>query len=460
MINILIVDDDKSMREFLELILKRERYNVTCAKDGADALLLLKESFFDLILTDLMMPAINGLELLKKAKELHPDVKIIMITAFGTIETAIEAIKLGAYDYITKPFNIDDIRLRIRRALESQRIEHENIMLKQKLGITDGKWDIIGVSNAMQEVFNLIERVKDTKTNVLIYGESGTGKELVARAVHYQGTRKNKPFIPVNCGAIPENLVESELFGHKRGAFTGAVENKKGLFIEADGGTVFLDEISELPLQAQVKLLRAIQDKMIKPIGDTAEYAVDVRIISATNKNLKELVKNSRFREDLFYRLNVIQIEMKPLRERKDDILPLARYFLDKYNKEFGKGVKDFSKETIDILKSYYYPGNVRELENIVERAVAIESSPVILPESLPSDIMHTVMESRDKGYTLNDIAVRFNGVIDNLLNTIEKSLIEEALKSCSGDRTKACALLGIPMRSLRYRIKKYDILG
>ena len=460
MINILIVDDDKSMREFLELILKRERYNVTCAKDGADALLLLKESFFDLILTDLMMPAINGLELLKKAKELHPDVKIIMITAFGTIETAIEAIKLGAYDYITKPFNIDDLRLRIRRALESQRIEHENIMLKQKLGITDGKWDIIGVSNAMQEVFNLIERVKDTKTNVLIYGESGTGKELVARAVHYQGTRKNKPFIPVNCGAIPENLVESELFGHKRGAFTGAVENKKGLFIEADGGTVFLDEISELPLPAQVKLLRAIQDKMIKPIGDSAEYAVDVRIISATNKNLKELVKNSRFREDLFYRLNVIQIEMKPLRERKDDILPLARYFLDKYNKEFGKGVKDFSKETIDILKSYYYPGNVRELENIVERAVAIESSPVILPESLPSDIMHTVMESRDKGYTLNDIAVRFNGVIDNLLNTIEKSLIEEALKSCSGDRTKACALLGIPMRSLRYRIKKYDILG
>lgn len=460
MINILIVDDDKSMREFLELILKRERYNVTCAKDGADALLLLKESFFDLIITDLMMPAINGLELLKKAKELHPDVKIIMITAFGTIETAIEAIKLGAYDYITKPFNIDDLRLRIRRALESQRIEHENIMLKQKLGITDGKWDIIGVSNAMQEVFNLIERVKDTKTNVLIYGESGTGKELVARAVHYQGTRKNKPFIPVNCGAIPENLVESELFGHKRGAFTGAVENKKGLFIEADGGTVFLDEISELPLQAQVKLLRAIQDKMIKPIGDTAEYAVDVRIISATNKNLKELVKNSRFREDLFYRLNVIQIEMKPLRERKDDILPLARYFLDKYNKEFGKGVKDFSKETIDILKSYYYPGNVRELENIVERAVAIESSPVILPESLPPDIMHTVMESRDKGYTLNDIAVRFNGVIDNLLNTIEKSLIEEALKSCSGDRTKACSLLGIPMRSLRYRIKKYNILG
>ncbi|MCL4468996.1 MAG: sigma-54 dependent transcriptional regulator [Deltaproteobacteria bacterium] len=460
MINILIVDDDKSMREFLELILKRERYNVTCAKDGADALLLLKESFFDLIITDLMMPAINGLELLKKAKELHPDVKTIMITAFGTIETAIEAIKLGAYDYITKPFNIDDLRLRIRRALESQRIEHENIMLKQKLGITDGKWDIIGVSNAMQEVFNLIERVKDTKTNVLIYGESGTGKELVARAVHYQGTRKNKPFIPVNCGAIPENLVESELFGHKRGAFTGAVENKKGLFIEADGGTVFLDEISELPLQAQVKLLRAIQDKMIKPIGDSAEYAVDVRIISATNKNLKELVKNSRFREDLFYRLNVIQIEMKPLRERKDDILPLARYFLDKYNKEFGKGVKDFSKETIDILKSYYYPGNVRELENIVERAVAIESSSVILPESLPPDIMHTVMESRDKGYTLNDIAVRFNGVIDNLLNTIEKSLIEEALKSCSGDRTKACSLLGIPMRSLRYRIKKYDILG
>ncbi len=459
MINILVVDDDKSMREFIELILKRERYNVACAKDGADAILLLKDNFFDLIITDLMMPAINGLELLKKAKELHHDIKVIMITAFGTIETAIEAIKLGAYDYITKPFNNDDLRLRIRRAIESQRIEHENIMLKQKLGITDGKWDIIGVSNVMQEIFNLIDRVKDTRTNVLLYGESGTGKELVARAIHYQGIRKDKPFIPINCGAIPENLVESELFGHKRGSFTGAVENKKGLFIEADGGTIFLDEVSELPLQTQVKLLRVIQDKRIKPVGDAVEYPVDVRIISATNKNLRELVKDAGFREDLFYRLNVIQIEMKPLRERKEDILPLARHFLDKYNKEFVKGIKDFSKETIDILKSYYYPGNVRELENIVERAVAIESTPVILPESLPPDIMHTVTESRDKGYTLNDIAVRFNGVIDNLLNTIEKGLIEEALKSCSGDRAKACALLGIPMRSLRYRIKKYNII-
>jgi two-component system response regulator PilR (NtrC family) len=308
MINILVVDDDKSMREFLELILKRERYNVTCAKDGADAILLLKENFFDLIITDLMMPAINGLELLKKAKELHADIKVIMITAFGTIETAIEAIKLGAYDYITKPFNNDDLRLRIRRAIESQRMEHENIMLKQKLGITDGKWDIIGVSNVMQEVFNLIDRVKDTRTNVLIYGESGTGKELVARAIHYQGMRKDKPFIPINCGAIPENLVESELFGHKRGSFTGAAENKKGLFMEADGGTIFLDEVSELPFQTQVKLLRAIQDKKIKPVGDSVEYSVDVRIISATNKNLKELVKDARFREDLFYRLNVIQI--------------------------------------------------------------------------------------------------------------------------------------------------------
>ncbi len=458
MINILVVDDDKSMREFLELILKRERYDVTCAKDGADAILLLKENFFDLIVTDLMMPAINGLELLKKAKELYPDIKVIMLTAFGTIETAIEAIKLGAYDYITKPFNNDDLRLRIHRAIESQRMEHENIMLKQKLGITDGKWDIIGVSNVMQEVFNLIDRVKDTRTNVLIYGESGTGKELVARAIHYQGMRKDKPFIPINCGAIPENLVESELFGHKRGSFTGAVDNKKGLFMEADGGTIFLDEVSELPFQTQVKLLRAIQDKKIKPVGDSVEYSVDVRIISATNKNLKELVKDARFREDLFYRLNVIQIEMKPLRERKEDILPLARHFLDKYNKEFSKDIKDFSKEAIDILKSYYYPGNVRELENIVERAVAIESTPAILRESLPSDMTHTVADGRDKGYTLNDITVRFNGVIDNLLNTIEKGLLEDALQSCSGDRAKACELLGIPMRSLRYRIKKYNI--
>ncbi len=459
MIRILVVDDDKSMREFLELMLKREKYDVVCAKDGADAILLLKENYFDLILTDLMMPAINGLELLKKAKEIYPDIRVIMITAFGTIETAVDAMKLGAYDYITKPFNNDDMRLRIRRAIESQRIEHENIRLKQKLGITDGKWDIIGVSNVMQEVFNLIDRVKDTRTNVLISGESGTGKELVARAIHYQGIRKDKPFIPINCGAIPENLVESELFGHKRGAFTGAVENKKGLFLEADGGTIFLDEVSELPLQTQVKLLRTIQDKKIKPIGDSVEYPADVRIISATNKNLKELVKDSGFREDLFYRLNVIQIEIKPLRERKEDILPLARRFLDKYSREFGKGIKDFSQEAVDMLKGYYYPGNVRELENIVERAVAIESTPVVLPESMPKGMTLFVADSRGTGYTLEDIALKFSGVVDNLLDTIEKGLIEDALKSCAGDRTKACELLGIPMRSLRYRIKKYNIM-
>ncbi|MGB9734918.1 MAG: sigma-54-dependent transcriptional regulator [bacterium] len=458
MVNILVVDDDKSMREFLELILRREKYNVTCAKDGADAILLLKENYFDLVITDLMMPVINGLELLKKAKELYPDIKVLMITAFGTIETAVEAMKLGAYDYITKPFNNDDLRIRIRRAIETQRMEHENIMLKQKLGIVDGKWNIIGVSNAMQEVFNLIERVKDTRTNVLIYGESGTGKELVARAIHYQGSRKAYPFIPINCGAIPENLVESELFGHKRGAFTGAVENKKGLFLEADGGTIFLDEVSELPLQTQVKLLRVIQDKKIKPVGDTVEYPVDVRIISATNKDLKELITSSKFREDLFYRLNVIQIEMKPLRERREDILPLARYFLEKYAKEFSKNIKDFSQETMDILKRYNYPGNVRELENIVERAVAIETGPVILPESLPSELMHPATGIKEKGYTLEDLKSRFNGVIDNLLNTIEKGLIEEALRTSGGDRLKASKLLGIPMRSLRYRIKKYNI--
>jgi len=459
MIQILIVDDDKSMREFLELMLKRERYDVLSAKDGADAILLLKENYFDLIVTDLMMPAINGLELLKKAKNIYPDIKIIVITAFGTIETAVEAMKLGANDYITKPFNNDDLRLRIRRAIENQEIERENKRLKQELGVKDGKWDIIGVSTVMQEVFNLIDRVKDSKTNVLIYGESGTGKELIARAVHYQGVRKDKPFIPINCGAIPENLVESELFGYKRGAFTGAVENRKGLFLEADGGTIFLDEVSELPLQTQVKLLRVIQDKKIMPIGDSTEYSVDIRIISATNKDLKQLIKESKFREDLFYRLNVIQIEVKPLRERKDDILPLARYFLEKYTKEFRKNITDFSKEAATIIKNYYYPGNVRELENIVERAVVIESNQLILPESLSPELTHISAGAGNKGYTLEDIALRFNGSIDNLLTTIEKNLIEEAIKACSGDRIKTCELLGIPLRSMRYRTKKYGIM-
>ncbi len=459
MIQILVVDDDKGMREFLELVLKRERYSVTCARDGADAILLLKENYFDLIITDLMMPAINGLEVLKKAREFYPDIQVIVITAFGTIETAVEAIKLGAHDYITKPFNNDDLRLRVRRAIETQKIEHENKRLKRELGMKDGKWDIVGVSSSMQEVFNLINRVKDTRTNILIYGESGTGKELVARAIHNQGTRQDEPFIPINCGAIPENLVESELFGHKRGSFTGAIENKKGLFLEADGGTIFLDEVSELPTQTQVKLLRIIQDKKVKPVGDPTEYPVDVRIISATNRDLKQLIKESKFREDLFYRLNVIQIEMRPLRDRRDDILPLARHFLEKYSAEFNKGIQNFSKEAMDILKGYYYPGNVRELENIVERAVSIESTPVILPESLPSELTHVVSDKGGHGYTLEDIKLKFNGVIDNLLNTIEKGLIEDAIRACSDDRAKACELLGIPMRSLRYRIKKYGIM-
>ncbi len=457
MIDILVVDDDKSMREFLELMLKRERYNVTCAKDGADAVLLLKDGMFDLVITDLMMSVINGLEVLKKAREIHPDIKVIMITAYGTIETAVEAMRLGAYDYITKPFNNEDLRLKIRKALESRRIEQENRLLKQQLGIKDGKWDIIGVSNAMRDVFNSIDQVKDTKTNVLIYGESGTGKELVARAIHYQGARKDRPFVPINCGAIPEHLVESELFGHKRGAFTGAIENKKGLFLEADGGTVFLDEISELPMPAQVKLLRTIQDKKVKPVGDPAEYAADVRIISATNKVLKDLIQDSRFREDLFYRLNVIRIEMKPLRERREDIVPLARYFLDKYNRDLGKDIKDFSQEAMVILKGYRFPGNVRELENIVERAVAMETTPVILPESLPRDMLYGGAE---KVYTLNDVAARFKGSLDSLTETVEKSLIEEALRAGRYDRAKASTLLGIPLRSLRYRIKKYHIMG
>ncbi|MCL4478536.1 MAG: sigma-54 dependent transcriptional regulator [Deltaproteobacteria bacterium] len=458
MVNILVVDDDKSMREFLELMLRRERYNITTAKDGADAILLLKENYFELLISDLTMPAITGLELLKKSRELYPDIKVIMITAFGTVETAVEAMKLGAYDYITKPFNNDDLRIKIRRAIESQKIEHENLRLKQQLGIKDGKWDIIGVSDSMQQLFNMIDRVKDTRTNVLITGESGTGKELVARAIHYQGIRKDSAFVPINCGAIPENLVESELFGHKRGAFTGAVENKRGLFLEADTGTIFLDEVSELPLQTQVKLLRVIQERRVKPVGDSAEFSVDVRIITATNKDIKKLLKEGKFREDLFYRLNVMQIELKPLRERREDILPLLRYFLEKYNKELGKDIKDFSNESIERLKSYSYPGNVRELENIVERAVAIESSQRILPESLPNEIICTTSNEHNKIYTLDDISIYFNGVIDNLLFSVEKELIIDALNAVSGDKQKACELLGIPMRSLRYRIKKYGL--
>ncbi|MEE6250960.1 MAG: sigma-54 dependent transcriptional regulator, partial [Bdellovibrionota bacterium] len=381
---ILVVDDEESIREFLNIMLKKEGYEISLAEDGEQAKELLKNKSFHMVISDLQMPNVTGMELLEHVKANYPETTFMMITAFGSTENAVEAMKLGAYDYLTKPFKIDEVRILINNALKAKSLERENKQLKRELGVSNSFQNIIGNSDAMHQIFHLIERVSQSPTNVLVTGESGTGKEVVAKAIHYNGPIKEKPFVTVNCGAIPENLMESEMFGHKKGSFTGAVADKVGLFEAADEGTLFLDEVGELPLNIQVKLLRAIQERIIRKVGATEDQKVNVRIIAATNRDLQSMVNEGSFREDLFYRLNVININTPALRERTDDIPLLAKHFLKKYSERMGKGIGAISDEAMEILKSYNYPGNVRELENIIERTVALEAGGSILPESLP----------------------------------------------------------------------------
>ncbi|HLE25609.1 MAG TPA: sigma-54 dependent transcriptional regulator, partial [Thermodesulfobacteriota bacterium] len=381
---ILVVDDEPGMRTFLEIILRKEGYSVETASDGMKALDNINNNVFDLAILDMLMPVMNGIEVLKRIIEKSPETTVIIITAFASHETAIEAMKLGAYDYITKPFKIDEIKLVIKKALDKKGLERENLRLRKELQTKYGFANIIGRSIDISKVFELIKRVSELKVNVLITGESGTGKELVARAIHYSGSRHRGPFIAVNCGAIPEPLLESELFGYRRGAFTGASKNKKGLFEEADGGTIFLDEIVDLPIHLQVKLLRVLEEKTIRPLGSTEPIPVDIRIIAATNKLPEEEIANEKFREDLFYRLNVITIDLPPLRDRRDDIPPLAIHFVEKYSREMGKDIHGISPKALETLESYHYPGNVRELENIIARCVALETSNVIRQQTLP----------------------------------------------------------------------------
>src|ERR1700677_872154 len=337
---ILVVDDEESIREFLDIMLKKEGYEVTLAEDGRRAQELIKKKSIDLVISDLQMPNMTGIELLRAVRDQYPEMLFMMITAFGTTETAVEAMKLGAYDYITKPFKIDEVRILINNALKNKRLETENIQLKRELKKENSFSSIIGNSSAMHKIFDLIQRVSQTATNVLITGESGTGKELIAKAIHYNGPLKDKAFVTINCGAIPENLMESEMFGHKKGSFTGAISDKMGLFEVADQGTLFLDEVGELPLNIQVKLLRAIQERVIRMVGGTDDLKIEVRIVAATNRNLEDMVKQGTFREDLYYRLNVIHIRSPSLRERRDDIPLLAKHFLEKYSSKLVKGVK------------------------------------------------------------------------------------------------------------------------
>ncbi len=453
---ILVVDDEESIREFLDIMLRKEGYDVTCVEDGQKAIDILGKKSFDMVISDLQMPNVTGIELLKFVKENYPDLLFMMITAFGTTESAVEAMKMGAYDYITKPFKIDEVRINIQNALKSQNLEVENRSLKRELEREYSFQNLVGNSEEMHRIYDLIKRVSSTPTNVLITGESGTGKEMVAKAIHYNGPLKERPFVTVNCGAIPESLMESEMFGHKKGSFTGAVADKSGMFEVADGGTLFLDEVGELPLSIQVKLLRAIQERVIRRVGSTDDTSVNVRIIAATNRNLEDMVKDQTFRQDLFYRLNVINIKTPSLRDRRDDVGLLAGHFLKKYNDRLNKTIGSISKEAMDILKKYDYPGNVRELENIIERTVALEAGATILPESLPPFVQ---TPSGRKMASSEGIEITDDGIdLDKVIGQIEKELIIKAIHASGGVKKKASKLLGITFRSMRYRVEKYNL--
>ncbi len=452
---ILVVDDELSMREFLEIMLTKEGYRVQTAADGKKAIALAEREVFDLAIIDIRMPKMDGIETLIRLKEISPETVTLMITAYASTDTAIRAMKQGAYDYITKPFKIEEIKMTIQKALEKKSLEAENTLLRQAVEERYRWGNIIGKSDKMREVFELVEKVSPTKTNVLLSGESGTGKELVAKAVHYNSPRKSKPFIVLNCGAIPENLLESELFGHMKGAFTGAIANKRGLFEAADGGTIFLDEIGELPLPMQVKLLRVIQDREFTRVGGTDSIRVDVRIISATNKDIEEAVRKGEFREDLFYRLNVIQLRLPNLRERKADIPLLAQHFLKVFSGELGKNIRQISPGGMKLLMNYDYPGNVRELQNMIERAVALESSDVLTAQNLSS----YVNEQRDLTKSEINLEIPKEGIdLEKVVENLEKTLILKALEKTRGVKKRAAELLHINFRSMRYRLEKYQI--
>lgn len=453
---ILVVDDEESIREFLEIMLKKEGYEVTTAEDGQNAKDILQKKSFDMVISDLQMPKVTGIELLKHVKDSYPETVFMLITAFGTTETAVEAMKMGAYDYVTKPFKIDEVRMNIANALKSQNLEVEVRTLKKELVREYSFQNMVGNSAPMHAIFDLIKRVSHSNTNILITGESGTGKEVIAKSIHYSGPLKDKPFVTINCGAIPENLMESEMFGHKKGSFTGAVVDKTGLFEVANHGTLFLDEVGELPLAVQVKLLRAIQERIIRRVGATDDTKVEVRIIAATNRNLEDMVAKGTFRQDLFYRLNVINIKSPSLRDRADDIPLLINHFLKKYNDKLGKNINAISDEAMTIMKKYNYPGNVRELENMIERTVALEAGSTILPESLPPMVNTS---SGRKMASSHEIEVGDDGLdLDKVIGQIEKEVLIKAIHAAGGVKKKAAKLLKISFRSMRYRIEKYNL--
>jgi two-component system, NtrC family, response regulator PilR len=457
MASILVVDDEASMREFLEILLAKQGHRVSTASDVAGALRRADERVLDLVITDLRLGADSGLDVLRGVKERSAATEVVMVTAFATTENAVQAMKLGAYDYVLKPFKLDELLLVVQKALERRSLVQENRVLRHKVGRTRGATAILGRSAAIEEVRSLVEKVGPTRATILVTGESGTGKEVIARAIHERGERRDQPFVPINCGAIPEGLIESELFGHERGSFTGASETKVGLFEVAGSGTLFLDEVAELPPHLQVKLLRALQERKIRRVGGKGDIAVDARIVAATNRELQEEVAAGRFREDLFYRLNVIQIRMPALRDRREDVPLFVAHFLAGFAVEAGKPQMRLSPEAERRLSEYDYPGNVRELANVVERAVTLADGPELGVADLPPALRGAPNAAPDDGAaapTLPETGFDLQAHLD----AIERRMLEQALARAGGVKTEAARLLSLTFRSLRYRLAKYGI--
>jgi len=456
--SILVVDDELSMREFLELLLVQEEYEVSLASSGRQAVGLIEKHSFDIVLSDIRLGDLTGLDVLRAARKKDSETVVVLISAYSTTEIAVEAMNEGAFDFVPKPFDNAELKATLKKALnlklsgdkKSSQCTHSETLVH--FG------SMIGNSPGMMRIYDLVSQVARTTTNVLISGESGTGKELIARAIHDMSDRRDRPFVVVNCGGIPDTLIESEFFGHVKGAFTGAFAEKKGLFEAAHTGTIFLDEIGELPLMLQVKLLRAVQETKVKPVGGTREFEVDVRIISATNRQLEEEVIKGNFREDLFFRLNVIPIKVPPLRDRKGDVKLLASFFMEKYAEKMGKDISKLSSYALDFLNNYSFPGNVRELENLIERSVALSSTNIILPESLSISLhkkRRWVEGIKGQRFDLEEVA---QGVdLDKILLTIEDAYIKKAMALADGYKNRAAELLGLNLRSLRYRLSKQE---
>ncbi len=452
---ILIVDDERSMRDVLSIMLRRAGYGVTVATDAEEAIAEIGREIFDLVITDLKMPKGSGLDVLKAVKVSSPDTVVLVITAFASTEAAVEAMKQGAYDFFTKPFQVDEVQLIIKNALERRRLSTENVLLKREMASQTSFARIIGQSEAMQKVFDIVRKVADTRSNVLIFGESGTGKELIARAIHYHSARSQFPFVTVNCSALPETLLESELFGHMKGSFTGAVANKAGLFEVANAGTIFLDEIGETSPTTQVKLLRVIQEREFRRIGGTQDVKVDVRVITATNRDLEKAVAEGVFREDLYYRLDVIPIRLPPLRERTGDIPLLVQHFLDQISRESGRTTPTLTPDAMRGLQGHEWRGNVRELENLIERVVAFYSGSPISEEDIRG-WLHRPTPAQPYSSDLPPEGLDLEGFI----NTIEKDLLLKALERAKWVKKKAARLLHLNTRSFRYRLEKFTIKG